>query len=634
MFTFALTHAYLIPLFPALAFLIIAPFTRREKNLSATIAIVMMALALAFSVFVALATVNYQITMGDPYVMKTVWAHIGAVELAMGVLIDPLTALMLVIVTLVSLLVYIYSVSYMEHDAGMGRFFAFISLFSAAMLGLVVSVNFLQLYVFWEGVGLCSYLLIGFYYDKVSAREAAKKAFITTRIGDFGMLVGILLVQVAFGTMDFIELRLMMPEYVLAAGTGYLTVIGLLLFMGPIGKSGQFPLHVWLLDAMEGPTPTSALIHAATMVAAGVFLVARAFFIFSECPLVMDFIAGLGAFTALFAAVIAVTQRRFKAVLAYSTISQLGYMMLAVGIGAFSASMFHLMTHAFFKAMLFLCAGAVMHALHDETDITKMGGLWKKMPLTFVTMLIGVLAISGIPPFSGFFSKDEILAAAMHASTPLYLMATFTSFLTAFYMARLLIVAFLGESRSEHEAHEVDAFMRWPMIMLALLTVVSGLWGYFGGFSLWIYADAPHHEAIDWTVAGTSTVLALLAFVAAYQVYGRHRLRAAMQQRSFGFLYRVVYNKFYVDELYGYFRERFVYGTAVILKWVDEKIFDGIMNGLGAYGLAMSEVLTENVNGQAQRYVVVFYTGVVILLCYALYWAVQVLMYLGGGLLR
>ena len=370
------------------------------------------------------------------------------------------------------------------------------------------------------------------------------------------------------------------------------------------------------------------------MVAAGVFLVARAFFIFSECPLVMDFIAGLGAFTALFAAVIAVTQRRFKAVLAYSTISQLGYMMLAVGIGAFSASMFHLMTHAFFKAMLFLCAGAVMHALHDETDITKMGGLWKKMPLTFVTMLIGVLAISGIPPFSGFFSKDEILAAAMHASTPLYLMATFTSFLTAFYMARLLIVAFLGESRSEHEAHEVDAFMRWPMIMLALLTIVSGLWGYFGGFSMWIYADAPHHEAIDWTVAGTSTVLALLAFAAAYQIYGRHRLRAAMQQRSFGFLYRVVYNKFYVDELYGYFRERFVYGTAVILKWVDEKIFDGIMNGLGAYGLAMSEVLTENVNGQAQRYVVVFYTGVVILLCYALYWAVQVLMYLGGGLLR
>ena len=631
MFTFALTHAYLIPLFPALAFLIIGPFTRQEKNLSATIAITMMSLAFAFSIFVALATVNYQITMNDPYVMKALWAQIGDVKLTMGVLIDPLAAMMLVIVTLVSLLVYIYSVSYMEHDEGMGRFFAFISLFSASMLGLVVSVNFLQLYVFWEGVGLCSYLLIGFYYHKVSAREAAKKAFITTRIGDFGMLVGILLVQMVFGTMDFIELRMLVPPYVVAAGTGFLTVIGLLLFMGPIGKSGQFPLHVWLLDAMEGPTPTSALIHAATMVAAGVYLVARAFFIFSESPFVMDFIAGLGAFTALFAAIIAVTQRKFKSVLAYSTISQLGYMMLAVGVGAFSASMFHLMTHAFFKAMLFLCAGAVMHALHDETDITKMGGLWRKMPLTFAAMLVGVLAISGIPPFSGFFSKDEILAAVMHASTPLYVMATFTSFLTAFYMARLLIVAFLGESRSPHEAHEVDAFMRWPMIMLILLTIVSGAWGYFGGFSVWINEGVPHHEAIDWTVAGTSTALALIAFAAAYQIYGRHSLRSAMQARSFGFLYRVVYHKFYIDELYGYFRERLVYGTALILKWVDEKIFDNIMIGLGAYALATSDLLTESANGQAQRYVVVFYTGVLILLCYALYWAVQIIAYWGGA---
>ena len=631
MFTFALTHAYLIPLFPAIAFLIIGPFTRTEKNLSATIAITMMSLAFAFSVFVALATVNYQITMNDPYVMKALWAQIGDVQLTMGVLIDPLTAMMLVIVTLVSLLVYIYSVSYMEHDEGMGRFFAFISLFSAAMLGLVVSVNFLQLYVFWEGVGLCSYLLIGFYYHKVSAREAAKKAFITTRIGDFGMLVGILLVQMIFGTMDFIELRMLVPPYVLAAGTGFLSVIGLLLFMGAIGKSGQFPLHVWLLDAMEGPTPTSALIHAATMVAAGVYLVARAFFIFSESPFVMDFIAGLGAFTALFAAIIAVTQRKFKSVLAYSTISQLGYMMLAVGVGAFSASMFHLMTHAFFKAMLFLCAGAVMHAQHDETDITKMGGLWKKMPLTFAAMLVGVLAIAGIPPFSGFFSKDEILAAVMHASTPLYVMATVTSFLTAFYMARLLILAFLGESRSKYEAHEVDAFMRWPMIMLILLTLVSGAWGYFGGFSVWVNEGVPHHEPINWTVAGTSTVLALLAFAAAYQIYGRHSLRAEMRQRSFGFLYRVVYNKFYIDELYGYVRERLVYGTALILKWVDEKIFDNIMIGLGAYALATSDLLTESANGQAQRYVVVFYTGVLILLCYALYWAIQIIAYWGGG---
>ena len=632
MFTLELTHAYLIPLFQELAFLIIGAFTRREKKLSAAIAVCMMSLAFVFSVVVALAVMNNQITMSDPYVMKTLWAKVGGVEIVMGVLIDPLTAMMLVIVTLVSLLVYIYSVSYMDHEAGMGRFFAFISLFSAAMLGLVASVNFLQLYVFWEGVGLCSYLLIGFYYEKASAYEAAKKAFITTRIGDFGMLLGILLVQITFGTMDFIELRMLVPSYVLLAGTGFLTVIGLLLFMGPIGKSGQFPLHVWLLDAMEGPTPTSALIHAATMVAAGVFLVARAFFIFSESPGVMDFIAGLGAFTALFAAVIAVTQRRFKAVLAYSTISQLGYMMMAVGVGAFSASMFHLMTHAFFKAMLFLCAGAFMHVLHEEADITKMGGLWKKMPLTFAAMVIGVLAISGIPPLSGFFSKDEILAAVLHASTPLYIMAMGTSFLTAFYMARLLIVAFLGESRSPYEAHEVDAYMRWPLVILALLTLVSGIWGYFGGFSLWIHAGIPHHMSMDYAVAGTSTVLALTAFAAAYQIYGRHKFRAVMQQRSFGFLYKVVYHRFYIDECYDYFRERFVYGTARILQWIDENIFDGAMYGLGAYALTTSDLLTESANGQAQRYVVIFYAGALILLCYALYWAVQVIAYWGGGL--
>ena len=634
MFTFVLTHAYLIPLFPAIAFLIIAPFTRSKKNLSAAIAIALMAAAFVFSVCIAFAVVDYQITMSDPYVMKTLWAKVGSVALEMGVLIDPLTAMMLVIVTLVSLLVYIYSAGYMEHDAGMGRFFAFMSLFSAAMLGLVVALNFLQLYVFWEGVGFCSYLLIGFYYQKVAAREAAKKAFITTRIGDFGMLLGILLVQITFGTMDFVELRMMVPPYAIAAGTGMLTLIGFLVFMGAIGKSGQFPLHVWLLDAMEGPTPTSALIHAATMVAAGVFLVARAFFIFSTSPVVMDFIAGLGAFTALFAAVIAVTQRRFKAVLAYSTISQLGYMMMAVGVGAFSASMFHLMTHAFFKAMLFLCAGAVMHALHDETDITKMGGLYKKMPLTFAAMVIGVLAIAGIPPLSGFFSKDEILAAVMHASTPLYVMATATSFLTAFYMARLLILAFLGENRSEHEAHEVDARMWLPMMALALLTIGSGLWGYFGGFSQWVHAVVPHQEAIDWTVAGTSTALALLAFAAAYQIYGRHSFRASMERKRFGLAYRIVYNKFYIDELYAHIRTRFVYGTAVVLRWIDEKIFDGTMYGLGGYALATSDLLTESANGQAQRYVVVFYTGVLILLCYALYWAVQVLAYWGGGALR
>ena len=632
MTAFALAHAYLIPLLPALAALIIGLLTRQDKCISAAIAAVMMALSFILSVCIVCAVTDGGITMNDPYVMQMHWAQAGDVVLAMGVLIDPLTAMMLVIVTLVSLLVYIYTAGYMAEEAGMGRFFAFISLFSAAMLGLVVSANLLQLYVFWEGVGLCSYLLIGFYYQKIAAREAAKKAFITTRIGDFGMLIGILLVQVTFGTMDFIALRTLVPIYAALAGTALLTVIGLLLFMGAVGKSGQFPLHVWLLDAMEGPTPASALIHAATMVAAGVFLVARAFFLFSASPLVMDVIAGIGSFTALFAAVIAVTQRRFKAVLAYSTISQLGYMMLAIGVGAFSASMFHLMTHAFFKAMLFLCAGAVMHALHDEGDITKMGGLRRRMPVTFAAMFVGVLAISGIPPFSGFFSKDEILAAVLQASVPLYIMAMLTSFLTAFYMARLLIVAFLGTCRSPHEAHEAGALMRWPMLVLMLLSIVIGWWAYAGGFSLWIHAGAPHHASMDGVVAGTSTVLALAAFAAAYMRYGRSGVDEAMPQGCLGFFYRIVYHKFYVDEIYGYVRERLVYGTARMLKWTDENLLGGIMTGLGRYVLVTSGLLAASANGQVQRYIAVFCMGTLILLCYALYWAVQIIAYWGGGL--
>lgn len=632
MFDFALTHAYLIPLFPALAFLIIGPFTRNKKNLSATIAIVMMALSLIFSVCVALATQVYGITMNDPFVMQITWARIADLPLTMGVFIDPLTAMMLLVVTLVSLLVYIYSASYMANDPGMGRFFAFISFFSATMLGLVGAVSFLQLYVFWEGVGLCSYLLIGFYYEKVKAREAAKKAFITTRIGDFGMLVGIIIIAVLFGTTDFLALRALVPAYVLAAGTTTITIIGLLLFMGAIGKSGQFPLHVWLLDAMEGPTPTSALIHAATMVAAGVFLVARAYFIFSESAIAMDFITGIGAFTAIFAACIAVTQTKFKSVLAYSTISQLGFMMAAVGLGAFSASMFHLVTHAFFKAMLFLCAGAIMHALHEETNIFHMGGLYKKMPLTFFCMVVGVLAISGIPPFSGFFSKDEILAAALHASGPVYAVLLAASFLTAFYMMRLLIIAFLGENHSKYEAHEVDAFMRGPMLLLAFLTLVTGLACYYGGFSLWVNDGVPAHMALEPAVTLTGTAVSLAGFAAAYIAYGIAHISRKVALRRYGFLYSLVYHKFYIDELYDFFRRRFVYTLAYALDWVDIHIFGGIIDGLGAYARGTSLLLAAPANGQVQRYLLFFYAGVAILLVAAIYWTIRILSYAGGVL--
>ena len=470
MFTeFSLTHAFLIPLFPALAFLVIGLFTRGNKNISALVAIAMSSLSFLLALGVLGAVIAGPVVMAEPFVMKTLWAKIGNIELAMGVLVDPLTAMMLIVVTTVSLLVQIYSVGYMAHDPGAGRFFAFLSLFASSMLGLVISVNFLQMYAFWELVGLCSYLLIGFYYYKDSAREAAKKAFITTRIGDFGMLLGILLLQLTVGSLDFVELRSLVPAYVWASGTSFLTVIGLLLFIGPIGKSGQFPLHVWLPDAMEGPTPVSALIHAATMVVAGVYLVGRAFFIFSELPFVMNVIAWIGGFTAFFAATIAVTQCPLKRILAYSTISQLGYMMLALGVGSLTASMFHLMTHAFFKALLFLGAGAVIEAMHEEADIFKMGGLKERMPVTFRCMTVGVLAIAGVPPLAGFFSKDAILAAVAEVSMPLYLLAVLTAFMTAFYMARLLFVAFFGEARPDCPAQETNAWMRWPLIVLGSL---------------------------------------------------------------------------------------------------------------------------------------------------------------------
>lgn len=628
---FALTHAWLIPLLPALAALVIGFFTRLNKNSSAVIAISMSALSFTLALGVMWAVIAKPIVMAAPFVMKTLWAKVGDIELAMGVLVDPMTAMMLIVVTTVSLLVQIYSVGYMAHDPGVGRFFAFLSLFAASMLGMVLSVNFLQMYVFWELVGLCSYLLIGFYYYKDSAREAAKKAFITTRIGDFGMLLGILLLQITVGSLDFIELRALIPEYILASGTSLLTIIGILLFIGPIGKSGQFPLHVWLPDAMEGPTPVSALIHAATMVVAGVYLVGRAYFLFSALPVVMNIIAWLGGFTALFAATIAITQRPFKRILAYSTISQLGYMMLALGVGSLTASMFHLMTHAFFKALLFLCAGAVIEAMHEEADIFKMGGLKERMPITFKCMTVGVLAIAGIPPLAGFFSKDAILAAAAEVSMPLYIIAAATAFMTAFYMARLLFVAFFGEVKPDCPAQETNSYMLVPLIVLAVLSLVSGLWGHFAGFGHWIYFGHIMEEEIDFMIAGTSTILTFIAFALAYQIYVMKRFSAQAIRERMGFFYTLSYNKYYIDEIYAIGRNFFVDKLGACLYWIDLHIIDRIVNGLGSMVRGISGLLTRLQNGQVQRYVTIFYCGAIVLAVYGLFWAYQILSLLGGA---
>ena len=631
---FALEHAWLIPLLPAISFVIIGMVTRSYGKLSAAIAVSMSTISFLLAVGVTLAVVAGNITVDAPFVQKLSWFHIGSVNISMGVLIDPLTAMMLMVVTTVSLLVQIYSCGYMEGDPGYGRFFAFLSLFAGSMLGLVLAVNFLQMYFFWELVGLCSYLLIGFYYYKISAREAAKKAFMTTRVGDFGLLLGILLLQLTFGTLDFMELQQLVPIYVMHGGAGFLTIIALLLFVGPIGKSGQFPLHVWLPDAMEGPTPVSALIHAATMVVAGVYLVGRAFFLFSQLPAVMTVIAWLGGFTAIFAASIAITQRPIKRILAYSTISQLGYMMLALGVGSLTSSFFHLMTHAFFKAMLFLSAGAVMHAMAEEADIFKMGGLRKKMPVTFAAMTIGVLAISGIPPFAGFFSKDEILAAAAQVSPALYILATITAFMTAFYMARLLFVAFMGQPANQEaydHAHEVGWFMRVPLLVLAVLSVFSGMWGHIFGFGEWVRFGAAAHEGIDWAIAGSSTVLAVLAMGLAWKIYVAKSWDADELAARCGILYRLSFHKFYIDEIYAALIKVLVDGIARVLYWLDVYIVDGIVNGLGGVVRLASGWLSPAENGQAQSYAGVYLCGVIILLAYGVYFAAKIMAMLGGA---
>ncbi len=631
---FALEHAWLIPLLPAISFVIIGMVTRSYGKLSAAIAVSMSTISFLLAVGVTLAVVAGNITVDAPFVQKLSWFHIGSVNISMGVLIDPLTAMMLMVVTTVSLLVQIYSCGYMQGDPGYGRFFAFLSLFAGSMLGLVLAVNFLQMYFFWELVGLCSYLLIGFYYYKISAREAAKKAFMTTRVGDFGLLLGILLLQLTFGTLDFLELQQLVPMYVIHGGAGFLTVIALLLFVGPIGKSGQFPLHVWLPDAMEGPTPVSALIHAATMVVAGVYLVGRAFFLFSQLPDVMMFIAWVGGFTAIFAAAIAVTQRPIKRILAYSTVSQLGYMMLALGVGSLTSSFFHLMTHAFFKAMLFLSAGAVMHAMAEEADIFKMGGLRKKMPVTFAAMTIGVLAISGIPPFAGFFSKDEILAAAAQVSPALYILATITAFMTSFYMARLLFVTFMGKPANQEaydHAHEVGWFMRVPLIVLSVLSVFSGIWAHMAGFGEWVRFGTPAHEGMNMMIAGTSTLLAVIALGLAWKVYVAKSWDADALAQKWGVLYQLSFHKFYIDEIYAALIKFFVDGIAKVLYWIDVHIVDGIVNAFGGLVRAASEILSPAENGQVQSYAGVYLFGVIVLLVYGVYYASKLIALLGGA---
>jgi len=556
-------------------------------------------------------------------------------------LLDPLSAVMLLVVTGVGFLIHIYSIGYMHAEAGYYRFFSYLNLFMFSMLVLVLAGNFLLMFVGWEGVGLCSYLLIGYYFEKRSAGDAGKKAFIVNRIGDVGFMLGILLIWVTFQSIDFEEVFSRIAGnpagFPVEAGLGILTAIGLLLFVGATGKSAQIPLYVWLPDAMEGPTPVSALIHAATMVTAGVYMVVRCSPIFSRAPIALAVVAGIGITTALLAATIGLVQTDIKRVLAYSTVSQLGYMFFAAGVGAYSASVFHLFTHAFFKALLFLGAGSVIHAIGGDQDLMRMGGLRKFTPVTHFTMLIAALAISGIPPFAGFFSKDEILWSAWAGGHPvIWALGLITAGLTAFYMFRLIFLAFYGSERFSHETrhhlHESPPTMTVPLMALAVLSAVGGL----VGLPAWLgtnrfesflepaleftrrgeHAELPH--SMEVAFAAISVAVALAGILLAYRFYVAHpEAPGKLAQRARG-IYRLLWNKYYVDEIYDATLVNPIKTGSTNLLWrgVDVRVIDGAVNGTARAVRGTAGILKHIQNGLARSYAAWIMAGVVLILLY------------------
>lgn len=610
-------YACLIPVLPALAFAVIGLVAHKWPRISAAISI--LAISISFILAVLLAVRVFSGPPAAVFHLAWRWLDMPGLSVNMGLSIDPLAALMLIVVTSVALLVQIYSLGYMQGDPGFARYFAYQSIFAASMLGLVLADNFGQIFVFWELVGLSSYLLIGFWFGRQSAADAAKKAFITNRVGDFGFLLGILFLMIVFGTLDFNGLASKVGNY---HNMLVLTPIAILLFFGPMGKSAQFPLHVWLPDAMEGPTPVSALIHAATMVAAGVYLVARAYFIFSAVPEAMTLIAYTGGFTALFAASIALVQNDIKRILAYSTLSQLGYMMMALGVGAMSAGMFHLMTHAFFKSLLFLGAGSVIHYLHDEQDIWKMGGLAARMPVTAAAFIIGALALSGIPPLSGFWSKDEILLGTyMSGHMGLYILGSLVAFMTAFYMFRLVFVTFFGARKSQVEGH-TSWVMEGPLVILAVLAVVAGLVGsplMDNAFAHYITVPGARHHEASLVIMTISTLLAVGGIGLAWAIYQKGWIAPEVLRQRWAIPYRWLYNKYYIDEAYQKVIDVLVDGSARVLEWIDLQIINGAVNGLARNTGRTGDWLRLSEDGQVQTYARYMLAGVLLFLAAALY---------------
>jgi NADH-quinone oxidoreductase subunit L len=611
-----------IPGFPALVFLILALFGRYLKENAQFIAIIGLVFSLVFSSFSLAAVVGVTGEAG-PIDFAVNWIDLGeGGSFQMGVYIDGLAAVMLVVVCFVSLMIQLYSGEFMRDDPRFAWYYAVLNLFTASMLGLVLAPNFIELYVFWELVGLCSYLLIGHWFEKPEAAKAAQKAFIVTRIGDAALFIGIIMFWQATGTTSYEGIS-EAAQAGFIGGSFFATAV-VLVFVGAVGKSAQFPLHVWLPDAMEGPTPVSALIHAATMVAAGVYLVARTYDIFVQSPAAMLIVAYIGGFTALMAATMALTKKDIKRVIAYSTVSQLGYMMLALGIGAFSASIFHLYNHAFFKALLFLGAGSIIYAMNSY-NIFDMGGLRRRMPVTFWTMVIAGLSLAGIFPLSGFWSKDAILASAFAEHYyVLFVMALLTVFLTAFYIFRAIFVAFTGEPRTEgaREAIESPGIMTGPMVILAFFAVVSGLAGtpladYFAEivspseFATEALALEPHEFNLP--LAALSVLVAVGGIAIAYALYVPKPERAAALARRFSGLYTFLDKGWYFDALYDrvFVRPAMAIGRAT--REFDRRALGGLVTGVGRGAGGLGERLRPLQSGGAQNYALFILASILIL---------------------
>jgi NADH-quinone oxidoreductase subunit L len=624
-------YVWLIPLLPLIGFVINGLVGKSlPKGVVGTIGSATVGLSFLITVAIFLQFLKLPADARSVEKVVYTWIASGSFQVSVAYLIDPLSLIMMLVVSGVSALIHIYSIGYMYDDEGFYRYFSYLNLFVFAMLTLVSANNFLLMFVGWEGVGLCSYLLIGFWYEKQSASDAGKKAFVVNRIGDFGFLLGIFLTFWTFGSLNFTQVFPLAAKY--PVGSGVLTAITLFLFVGAIGKSAQIPLYTWLPDAMEGPTPVSALIHAATMVTAGVFMVARCSTLYVLSPISLTVVAAVGALTAIYAATIGMAQFDIKRVLAYSTVSQLGYMFLACGVGAFTSGIFHLMTHAFFKALLFLGSGSVIHGLHGEQDMRKMGHLKKYMPITYWTFLLATLAIAGIFPFAGFFSKDEILFHSLVSGHYVFWgIATVAAFITAFYMFRAVFMTFHGESRVDPHVHphESPPLMSIPLMVLAALSVVGGFVGFpiIEGANKFKEFLAPAitplvHEVhtpawFEITMMIFSMAVAAAGIYTAYKMYIKRPELPEKVTQKIPVIYDLVFHKYYVDEIYdATVVEPIKNGSDFLWHGVDNNVVDGAVNGSATTIGWLSSHLRKLETGFVQNYALAILIGVVLITGY------------------